>query len=113
MEKVFTRWPSPAQASALTEQGNGFPRWMLSPSVSQRPEQLGRLARAAFTVLFPALFAFAAGISFATPNGVAVLLIAIAALSVVAAATYATRLLRTLAESKARYEAIFERAGIS
>jgi signal transduction histidine kinase len=112
MEKVFSRWPSQVQPFTLIEAvspAGGFPQSMLA-SQGARSERLRNLWTA---VLLPASAAVATGLLIANSSGIEKPLAVLAALAVMAAVTYTMGLRRALARSNARYDAIFERAGIS
>ncbi|MDB5726326.1 MAG: hypothetical protein JWQ16_3080 [Novosphingobium sp.] len=116
MEKVFSRWPSQAQPSKLTAHDGPaapLPRWMLATSGgvwATRLRNLGAaIAAAALVVILEPLIEPAISIDHRLQRPLATLL----ALSIVAGIGYVIALNRALVQSKARYEAIFERPGIS
>ena len=114
MEKVYSRWPSQAHRSSLNPAERlelGYPRWMIAPSPNYWPERLRSLLPAASLIVLPAMLTFAAGYSSAISAPDPLIAIA-AALGVGLALAFAMKSQWSLAESDARYHAIFERAGI-
>jgi C4-dicarboxylate-specific signal transduction histidine kinase len=114
MKRVFSRWPSQVRPSILTEpEGKAaFPRWMRRRSQALSRAKLLTAFWAFVTVLTPAGLALVAGILLARPSADAWLFLA-AGLAIMVALAYAIAIGRSLLRSKTRYEAVFERAGIS
>ncbi|TPG42660.1 hypothetical protein EAH79_01945 [Sphingomonas koreensis] len=116
MEKVFTRWPSEAQRSRLpnTIGSDGrLPEWMLATRPGRWPERMRSIGTATLVVLLPAALVIAA---FLLPQAAAFagpLIVVVAGFAVIAAFAYTLKRERCLTDSKARCDAIFERAGIS
>jgi signal transduction histidine kinase len=116
MKRVFSRWPSQLRPSTLAEADDAesaLPRWMQEPPRRSRRAALRAASPAFALVVLPAGLAFAAGLSLTLPGGLGALLAVAAALGAVGAVAYAIALGRSRLESDARYEAVFERAGIS
>ena len=116
MEKVFTRWPSQIRRSALSDlqdRDNGFPQWMLAASPSHWAARVRTTRTAVALVLFPAALVAAACLSSEAEVFAKLLIALFAGLAVIVACVYAMKLQQSLSDSNARYNAIFERAGIS
>lgn len=119
MEKVFTRWPSQTGHQARREadgQSEGLPSWMVGGPPNPWPGRLRSLLEAMLIAALPAMLALAAGMRLAsedTAGPVPSILVALAVASTAAAAIQVVRLRRSASRCGARYEAIFERAGIS
>ena len=116
MEKVFTRWPSQTANQAgggHQVSADGLPEWMVAAPRSPWPKRLKAVVEALLVVMLPSALALAAGLTVGTGGGAGPSLEAGAAFTVVAAAVQVLKLRRSATMCSERYEAIFERAGIS
>jgi C4-dicarboxylate-specific signal transduction histidine kinase len=116
MEKVFTRWPSqtPHLAHGLShERVEELPLWMIASPRNPWPGRLRAGAEAVLVTVVPSIVALAAGLTAGAGIQAGPLLEAIAALTALAAAVQVLKMRRSATLCGARYDAIFERAGIS
>lgn len=116
MDKVFTRWPSQTQyhsrrvADGLVEE---LPQWMVAAPRSTWPKWFSSGFEALLVAVLPSALALTAGLTVGTGGGAGPPLEVLAVLTAFAASARVLKLRRSAATCNARYEAIFERAGIS
>jgi signal transduction histidine kinase len=115
MKRVFSRWPSQMRPStfAETDGETAFPQWMLVPPRMGLRKLVLAVWTAGFVVFLPAGLALATGLSLADHGDRTALFGGLTALAAAAGMAYALWIQRSLLESRARFEAVFERAGIS
>ena len=116
MENVFTRWPSQTQLhsrDASDRDVEELPQWMVASPRSSWPGWLTSFAECLHVAVLPSALALAAGLTMEIGGGAGPLLAVLAAVTTLAASVQVLKLRRSAATCSARYEAIFERAGIS
>ena len=116
MNEVFSRWPSqapPLSPDQVGKSGSSLPRWMsASPKATpRRRRRTGGIYRS--LILAGAGSTLAACLLIGTAPSFHALLAAVAALCCAGGVAAALHMDRALARCEDRYDAIFERAGIS